>query len=154
MQREEGRERGRKPVENWQLAALTSTAESRVGAAHTVRAGWRKLQGSALVRRCFYRAYLQASVCLYCTTCKCEKLSTYCKVSDSVPHIWWLLQRGRLGSGLASPAGFWLGSTWLPGIWQGEENTTHESLSQWASFIQHFNQLRVLTVFPSQHDTE
>lgn len=67
------RERGRKPGENRYLAALTSIAGSRAGAAHTVRAGRRN-----------------------------------CKVSDSIPHIWWRLCRGGLGSGLASRVCGWV----------------------------------------------
>lgn len=52
--------------ENRHLAALTRTAGRRVGAAHTLRAGWRNLLGGsyALVTGCFaMHVYIKACVC-------------------------------------------------------------------------------------------
>lgn len=61
------RERGEKEGDNNRLpAALTSTAVSRVGTAHTLRAERSNLLGGSYtpVRRCFtMRVYIQVCVC-------------------------------------------------------------------------------------------
>lgn len=106
--------RGRKRRgENRFLAALTSTAGSRVGDTHTVRA-----MAATLRLEGVYHACLCTSVCLYCTVCECE--TRWAHTVKCLIQFRWFFQRGRA----------WLRShrwvcysTQLPGDWQWEENS-------------------------------